>query len=216
MEDEIKFQDVKIPFGINKNFITKKDDNFIINSKFGGDFFPNKTKKIIETTAQISFGIYIILMFVILFLYNNERLSIEVVIYCILPFIFMGILFPSWYSLTSIKTQFIFSSNGIDINSQKGKIFIFKEDIDSVKISIDKKTHKGNDFYFYSIVLNFKKRIDIPYIYEKKYSAKILEEYNFYDGEDTRTKFILVSYIIQEIRKALELNYKRNKVYCAQ
>ena len=144
-------------------------------------------------------------MFVILFLYNNERLSIEVVIYCILPFIFMGILFPSWYSLTSIKTQFIFSSNGIDINSQKGKIFIFKEDIDSVKISIDKKTHKGNDFYFYSIVLNFKKRIDIPYIYEKKYSAKILEEYNFYDGEDTRTKFILVSYIIQEIKKALEL-----------
>ena len=67
MEDEIKFQDVKIPFGMSKNFITKKDYGFIINSKFGGDFFPNKTKKIIETTAQIAFGIYVILIFVIIF-----------------------------------------------------------------------------------------------------------------------------------------------------
>ena len=40
--DEIQLENIKLPFGCNKNLIEKKSDNFTLNSFSGGEFFPNR------------------------------------------------------------------------------------------------------------------------------------------------------------------------------
>ena len=55
LDKEIQFEDIKLPYGFNKNFIQKKFDIFTINSKSGGEFFPNKEIGKIIITIVISF-----------------------------------------------------------------------------------------------------------------------------------------------------------------
>ena len=117
--EEIKLNNVNIPFGLNKDFMQKEGDNFIINSKGGGDFFPNKAMTTMIITALLS----VITSSIFLFVLPTPQ---KVWVFAYL--IFLVILFYVWFVLTSIKTTFIFSSNGIDIHSRKGSLFIQKKE----------------------------------------------------------------------------------------
>lgn len=208
MEDEIKIQDVKIPFGINKNFMKKEGGNFIINSKEGGDFFPNRSLNIIGITA--TFCLLVIFVWVYLCTHSNNEGTVQTINFIYPYLIFMAILFPCWYLSSLIKTTFTFSSEGLNINSKKGSLFIPKEDIETLEIAFEPKSDSsGNTIYYYYIFLNLKKDLYIPYTNEYKNSLKLLNEYYFKSysvlEDDNNIYKIFLSYIIQEIKKALEL-----------
>lgn len=195
--DEIKIQDVKYPLGINKNFFEKKENQFIINA-YGGDFFPNKSigKIILSLIFSLVVG------GIIFGLLPKEEKYWVSIIYLII----MAIIFPVWFHFSSIKTKFIFSVDGINIDSKKGTLFISKENIQNIEIQEEKNDYNGVEYLIYKIILIFKKQIHIPYTNEDKKKVTFLEEYNFQDQVGkSQTGKIFVHYIVQEINKMLEL-----------
>ena len=206
MDDEIKFENVTVPFGLSKDFMQKERCNFIINSKGGGDFFPNKAMTTLTITALVS----VLSACIVLFLLPDKQ-KFWIVLYLI----FLGILFYVWFVLTSIKTSFIFSSNGIDIHSRKGSFSIPKKDIEDIYVETTERRipMRGGDLVYkvYTVVITFRHRIYIPYTKESIRTANFLYEYDFKDclgdglgiQNDCQSTFIFVSYIVQEIKRAL-------------
>ena len=210
MNDEIKFEDIKFPFGLSKDFMQKEGANFIINSKEGGDFFPNRNLKIMEITA-IFCCLGIFFLGCIICIHSNNEDNVQYINFIFTYLIFMAILFPYWYLSSLIKTTFTFSSNGIDIHSKKGSLFIPKEDIETFEIAVEPKSDSsGNTIYYYYIFLNLKKDIYIPYTKEYKNSLKLFNEYYFKSTleleDDINIYKMFLSYLIQEMKKALDLN----------
>ena len=109
LDKEIQFEDIKFPSGFNKNFIQKKFDIFTINSKSGGEFFPNKEIGKIIITILISF---------IFGLNSIENFPEDKKFYIFFYFIFLTILAYIWTMMTNIKTKFNFYSKGINITSR--------------------------------------------------------------------------------------------------
>ena len=200
--EEIKLNNVNIPFGLNKDFMQKEGDNFIINSKGGGDFFPNKAMTTMIITALLS----VITSSIFLFVLPTPQ---KVWVFAYL--IFLVILFYVWFVLTSIKTTFIFSSNGIDIHSRKGSLFIQKKDIEDIYVETKERRIpiKGGEIVYkvYEIVITFRYRIYIPYTKESIRTANFLYEYDFKDDNviESNSNKMFLEYIVQEIKKALEV-----------
>ena len=199
--EEIKLNNVNIPFGLNKDFMQKEGDNFIINSKGGGDFFPNKAMTTMIITALLS----VITSSIFLFVLPTPQ---KVWVFAYL--IFLVILFYVWFVLTSIKTTFIFSSHGIDIHSRKGSLFIQKKDIEDIYVETKERRIpiKGGEIVYkvYEIVITFRYRIYIPYTKESIRTANFLYEYDFKDDNviESNSNKMFLEYIVQEIKKALE------------
>ena len=182
--DEIQLENIKLPFGCNKNLIEKKSDNFTLNSVSGGEFFPNRemTKILLSNIGFAAIG-FIALPFEWVFFY----------------LIFLAILGYMWVMSTNIKTQFTFSSKGLNIYSKKGSLFIQKENIKNIHIEFADRTYRNSTNRYYTIFVTFNEDVYFPYTKESKKKVTLLQYYSFADDEGK----ICTQYIKQEIKKVL-------------
>ena len=200
----------------NKDLIKKGPNNTLIINSSGGEFFPNKVIPIVAPYFLI-FGFGSLLMCVCS--HFNFLVSNEQTLWLFLIFILNMILFLVVSILTSIKAEFIFSSNGIDIHSKKGSLFIPKEDINEIYIeeveemrqAAPNKKEVGSIIHY--ITFTFKKEIYITYAKTYKKKITFLPDIKFieyvynsyaYDTGIVINPKIQASYIVQEIKKALE------------
>lgn len=209
--EEIKFEDIKFPFGVNnKNFIKKIGDNFIINSKGGGDFFPNpidkKINKIDANKQLIICQVIMIILFLLFCFFLNIYPTIWTIIILLFSFFVIGIILIICLSLFNIKTEFVFSPEGINISSKKGKLFISKDDIKSVELIKERKQNMNRkECTHVYIVIHFNKFVYIPYINSNELQIKFLNDYYFSENEFFgNSNKMFLEYIVQEIKKALE------------
>lgn len=184
---------IDLPFSFNKDFIQKTSDSFIINAINGGEFFPNKKTILISIISVILFLLSIPLFFIV-----GNMMWIVFVYYFL-----AGILIYYLFKKTDVKTQFIFSSNGLNINSKKGSLFIQKENFDDIHVEFDKfySMKLNHTFFYYHIVFSFKKTIYIPYTGKNKEKINFVNDYSFVDDKGKYLAF----YIVKEIKKALDL-----------
>ena len=187
--DEIQLENIKLPFGCNKNLIEKKSDNFTLNSVSGGEFFPNRemTKILLSNIGFAAIG-FIALPFEWVFFY----------------LIFLAILGYMWVMSTNIKTQFTFSSKGLNIYSKEGSLFIQKENIKNIHIEFEEKTYKNSTgtstSRYYTIFVTFNEDVYFPYTKKSKKKVALLDKYYlFVDDEGKKS----TQYIKQKIKKIL-------------
>lgn len=191
---EIKFEDIKVPLGFNKDFIQKNSDSFTINAISGGEFFPNKEMPKIIITIIVSFIVGCNFI-------NSFPEDKQFLLFFYL--LFLGILAYFWIKFTNIKTKFNFSFEGINIHSRKGSLFIPKENIKDIYINSEETADdEGRKYIHYKIIFEFYQPIYIPYPKTNKHQVIFLS--NFYTFVDEPGKTI-VCYIVQEIKKALNL-----------
>ena len=185
--------DINLPLSFNKDFIQKTSDSFIINAINGGDFFPNKKTILISIISVILFLLSIPLFFIV-----GNMMWIVFVYYFL-----AGILIYYLFKKTDVKTQFIFSSNGLNINSKKGSLFIQKENFDDIHVEFDKfySMKLNHTFFYYHIVFSFKTPIYIPYTGKTKEKINFVNDYSFVDDKGKDLAF----YIVKEIKKALDI-----------
>ena len=204
---EIKFEDIELPKFYNDNFMTRTPDCFIINSDYGGEFFPSKVK-----TTIMSFGV-VFGHGSLLFLFFLPK---EQMLWIFFIFFFNMSLFWWAFACANIKTQFIFSNDGLNVHSKQGSLFIPREDIKDIYIKEVEETrepsYKVYHIYLnYFIIITFKKKVYIPYPKEYKDDILFLNEYKFKDSKtlkENKNK-VFVSYLVQEMKKAL--NFSRNE-----
>lgn len=221
INERIDIKDVKIPFGVNQDFIDKENstsNKFIINEPMGGDFFPNEILPIIMIGSILLFvPSMILLMMLINFLNLNYILMPILVIYPIIYFIAMDRVFK----LMINKTKVTFSSSGIEAESRKGKLFISREDIEDVfvkEIQGIAKTgrHKTRTPYIqYDMMIKLKKTVHFSSDNKDKNEIKLLKEKDMRGyltksdsntpelSAETKKKFSY--YIVQQIRKVFDL-----------
>ena len=182
--DEIQLENIKLPFGCNKNLIEKKSDNFTLNSFSGGEFFPNReiSKILLSSIGFAAIGLI--------------ALPSEWVFFYL---IFLTILGYIWLMATNIKTQFTFSSRGFNIYSKKGSLFIQKENIKNIHIEFADRTYRNSTNRYYTIFVTFNEDVYFPYTKESKKKVTLLQYYSFADDEGK----ICTQYIKQEIKKIL-------------
>ena len=183
--DEIQLENIKLPFGCNKNLIEKKSDNFTLNSFSGGEFFPNReiSKILLSSIGFAAIGLI--------------ALPSEWVFFYL---IFLTILGYIWLMATNIKTQFTFSSRGFNIYSKKGSLFIQKENIKNIHIEFADRTYRNSTNRYYTIFVTFNEDVYFPYTKKSKKKVALLDKYYlFVDDEGKKS----TQYIKQEIKKVL-------------
>ena len=226
INERIDIKDVKIPFGVNRDLIDKKNSTlykFIMNEPIGGDFFPNKILPIIMILGIALFVPYMLLPNMLMsFLHLNNVLlltnaGISIILNVIIYFIAMYLV----VKLVSIKTKIIFSSNGIEAKSRKGKLFIPREDIEDVFVretqGIETSHGEGDvthhfPYIQYDMIVKFKRPVHFSSDNKDKNEIKLLKEYNLKSYLKTwnskkpelfyiKTTKNLTYYIVQQIRK---------------
>ncbi len=230
LNKEIELKDVKSPLGMAKDIIDKNSESnkFIINEPIGSNFFPKHRITTFRAILSILIGLASFYFFTVIdkILYKILKINhcLSILILCILFFLVLYIV----GKFTSNKTKLIFSSDGMNINSRSGSLFIPKDDIENVfvketqSVKIKNKNIqydvsvkcKKPEYIQYDIILKFKKPVHNPYSKEDKSEIKLLQEfqiksYFFYipdlkykDIENTRN---FTYYIVQEIKKALNI-----------
>lgn len=232
---EIKFKDVKPPWGLDKNIIDENSDSnkFIINEPIGSNFFPKHRPTTFRIILAILIGVASFYFFTLMgeILYKILKIN-----HCLSILILWMLLFFVVYivsKFTSNKTQLTFSINGIDVHSRSGSLFIPKDNVENVFVKETQNVKYKNkniqydvsvkckkpEYIQYDIIIKIKQPLHNPYLKEDKIEIKLLQEfkiksYFFYipdlkykDIENTRN---FTYYIVQEIKRALDL-IKENK-----
>lgn len=196
-KEEIKLEGLQFP---NDFKFQQTSNGFKVNTAKGGEFFPNKLALVFSYLMSTLF----LLCFFILAPYFCFFQKNIVVAGASLLFSFF-ILIPYMFAvnITNIKTEYTFSSNGINVTSQKGSLFIPKEKIKNMYIKeLKGVTSKNYTYYYYPIYIEFKEPLYIPYT--KKYKEIV----NLF--VDNRTEKNISLFILQELDRIFDLNYLDN------
>lgn len=212
---ELTIEDIEYPREIDKNFMQLTDDKFIINTT-GGDFFPNKYLLILQISSFLYLFPFLFILPIVFDNNNTNNIFIDAIRGLGFGIFFVGggILFMLFLNklcdLTSIKTTFTFSNEGINISSKKGSLFIPKDNIENIKMRETKNQDRADIFIKYDIIFEFKTLIYIPYIKEYKDTVTFLGDGHFFEEIIGRNqvKFFMY-YVLQEIKKTL--HFSRNK-----
>ena len=196
-KEEIKLEDLQFP----KDFIFQQTSNgFKVNTAKGGEFFPNKFALVFGYLISTLF----LLCFFILAPYFCFFQKNIVVAGALLLFSFF-IIIPYMFAvnITNIKTEYTFSSNGINVTSKKDSLFIPKEKIKNMYIKQLKGiTSRNETYYYYPIYIEFKEPLYIPYTKKNKEIVNLFL--------DNRTEKNISLFILQELDKTFDLNYLDN------
>ena len=183
----IDIKDVKIPVGINRDVIDKKNSTsstFIMNEPIGGDFFPSQfVLPIIIGGMILWIPMTIFVNYILQFLFHIINTGGPILFFWIFYFIaiYLGV------KLTSNKTKLTFSSQGIEAESRKGKFFIPREDVEDVYVKeiqgIQTSHGRGNithhhPYIQYDMIMKLKKPLSTPYINENNFLDNFFSKFS--------------------------------------
>ena len=191
-DNEIKFENLKMPLAVRKDFLQRTSTHLIINAGSDNVFFPNKTAPFLFTSWSLISSVLIIIS---MFHPKEEQ------IYFLAIFFLITIIICVWWAKTDIKTEFNISSAGIDVHSRVGSLFIPKENIKDIYIIEKEQIVNRVKSTYLNTVIEFKSPVHIPYTREYVEKIDFLNNYRFINEYQKITY-----YIVQEMRKMFDLN----------
>lgn len=198
-KEEIKLEDVKFPSDFK---FEQTSNGFKVNTETGGEFFPNKA----NIFGYLFLASFLFSIFGPLYFgstkYYDESIKNILCIGSFFSVFFMLAIFIFIGKITSIKTEYIYSVNGIKVTSKKGTLFIPKSNIKDIQLK--KLISNGCESYeYYNIYIELKKALYIPYTKKYKERINLFLDHQFKEENTAR-------FLFQQLDKTFDLNYVDN------